>query len=144
SQTSTADFPSRLDHPRPLAVVDALHLAQESQRMACPKFASPCHERAQILGQAAAAIPQSSIEEAASDSTVVSERVGQDSYIGAGGLADLGHRVDKRDLGREKRVRRCFGQLGGGRIGHDQRRALGNQLRIDLAEYMLSATKTLA
>ena len=41
--------------------------------------------------------------------------------VGPGGLADLGDRVDERDLGGQERVGGDLDQLGGGQVGHQER-----------------------
>ena len=51
------------------------------------------------------------------------ERLRQLHHVGAGRLADLGHRVDERDLGGQERVGGRLHQLGGGEVGHQQRDA---------------------
>ena len=48
-------------------------------------------------------------------------RAGQLGDVAAGGLADLGHRVDEGDLGGEERVGGDLDQLGGGEVGDDHR-----------------------
>lgn len=48
--------------------------------------------------------------------------VGELGDVGAGLLADLGHRVDEGDLGGEEGVRGALGELGGGPVGDDRRR----------------------
>ena len=54
--------------------------------------------------------------------------------VGAGGLAQLGHGVDERDLGGEEGVGRDLDQLGGGEVGDETRRALGDRRRVHLVE----------
>lgn len=109
------------DGPAPLAQVDVIDLAQEAHRLLDTEFPGPRGERPDVLGQAAAAEAESRVEEAAPDAGVVSERIREGAHIGAGRVADLRHRVDERDLGREEGVRRDLDQLSGGGVGADVR-----------------------
>ncbi len=68
-------------------------------------------------------------------------RVGQLRDVGAGGLAQLGHRVDERDLGGEEGVGRRLDQLGGGEVGDQEGRALGDRTGVDLAQQLLGALR---
>ena len=54
----------------------------------------------------------------------MADRVGELRDVGARDLGDLGHGVDERDLGRQERVSRDLHELGGGVVGHHERRAL--------------------
>ncbi len=49
------------------------------------------------------------------DAGVVAESKGEKVHVGTRRLANLGHRVDVRDLGREERVGGDLDELGGGR-----------------------------
>ena len=120
---AAADLAGEVDHPDPAAHVDRVDLAQEGQRLVGAQLAGPGHEGADVLGQAAAAEAEAGVEEPAADPGVVADRVGELRDVGAAGLADLGHRVDERDLGGQERVRRDLDQLGGRVVGDDQRGA---------------------
>ena len=91
-----------------------------------PELFGASRERPDVLRQAAAAEADAGAEEAAADAGVVADRVGELGDVGAGDLGDLGHRVDERDLGREERVRGDLDELGGGEVGDDERRPLGD------------------
>ena len=121
SKRPVADLAGQLDHPDPAAHVDVVDLAQEGQRLVGAELAGPGHERADVLGQAAAAEAEPGVEELAADPVVVADRVGELLDVGAGGLAELGHRVDERDLRGEEGVRRRLHHLGGGVVGDDDR-----------------------
>ena len=97
--------------------------SQEGQRLVGAELAGAGHERADVLGQAAAAEAEAGVEELAADPVVVADRVGQLLDVGAGGLAQLGHRVDEGDLGGEEGVGRRLHHLGGGVVGDDLRGA---------------------
>jgi len=92
------------------------------------------HERADVLGQAAAAEPDSGVEELAADPVVVADGVGELDHVGAGCLAHLGHGVDERDLGGQEGVRRHLDQLGGGEVGHQAGCARGERAGIHLVQ----------
>ena len=87
------------------------------------------------FGQAAAAEAEAGVEELPADPGVVADRVGQLRDVGAGRLAQLGHRVDERDLGGQERVGGGLDQLGRGVVGDDQRRRRRPTIaRVDLVE----------
>ena len=67
-------LPGELDHPDPAAHVDRVDLAQEGQRLVGAQLAGPGHERADVLGQAAAAEAQPGTEELRADPLVVADR----------------------------------------------------------------------
>jgi len=64
----------------------------------------------------------------------VPDRLGQQVDVRAGCLAQLGHRVDEGDLGREERVRGHLHQFGSGVVGLEERRAAGEDGFVDLVE----------
>jgi hypothetical protein len=68
------------------------------------------------------------------DPLVQPERVGEYGHVAAGHLAQLGHRVDEADLGRQERVRRVLDQLRGGQVAGDHRRLLGQRDRVHLLQ----------
>ena len=70
-------FVRQFDHPGAPAHVDAVDLAQERQRVVGAQLAGAGHERADVLGQAAAAEAQARVEESPADARVVAQRVGQ-------------------------------------------------------------------
>ena len=54
--------------------------------------------------------------------------------VRAGGLADLGHGVDERDLGGQERVGGDLDQLGGREVGDQARRAGGQRCGVHLVQ----------
>ena len=133
-QRAVADLAGQLDHADPAAHVDVVDLAQERQRLVGAQLAGAGHERADVLGQAAAAEAEPGVEELAADPVVVADRVGQQLDVGAGRLAQLGHRVDEGDLGGEEGVGRRLHHLGGGVVGDHLRGAALDDRRVDLVE----------
>ena len=119
------------------AHVDRVDLAQEGQRLVGAELAGAGHEGADVLGQAAAAEADPGAQELAADAVVVADRLGQLVDVAAGGLADLGHRVDEGDLGGEEGVRGDLDQLGGREVGDHERGALGDRRRVHLAQQLL-------
>ena len=114
-----------LDDPAAAALVDQVDLVQEAQRLAGAELLRPGLERADVLGQAGAAEADAGAEELLADPVVVADRPGELADVGAGGLADLGHRVDEGDLGGQEGVRGHLDQLGGGEVGdHDRHLAV--------------------
>src|SRR5699024_1614833 len=75
------------------AVVDGVDLAQEAQRLVHPELLGAGHKGADVLGQAAAAEADAGAQELVPDAVVVADRGGELGDVGAGGLAQLGHRV---------------------------------------------------
>jgi hypothetical protein len=94
-----------------------------------------------LLGQAPAAETQARVEALATDPWVIPERVGQQADVGAGGLAHLRDRVDERNLGREKRVRRNLDQFRGLQVGHQEGHAGIQQRPVQLADRRLGACR---
>ncbi len=123
-----------VDHAGAAAQVDLVDLAQERQGLVGAELAGAGHERADVLGQAAAAEADAGVEELAPDPVVVADRVGELGHVGAGGLADLGHGVDERDLGGQERVGGGLDQLGGGVVGDQARRAGGQRRGVHLVQ----------
>ena len=133
-----ADHPGGdLGDPLPLALVDVVDLAQERHRVLDAELAGAVHERADVLGQAAAAEADAGVEELAADARVVADRVGEVDHVRAGGLAHLGHGVDERDLGGQERVGGDLHQLGGRVVGDDDRDAGVGDRRVELAHRLL-------
>ena len=130
---------SEVDSVGAAAQVDLVDLAQEHERLVSAEFTRTCHEGPDVLGQAAAAEAEPSREEAAADARVVADRLGELRDIGAGRLADLGHRVDEGDLRREEGVRGDLHEFGGREVGDEEGNALGDHRRIDLAEEVFGA-----
>ncbi len=94
---------------------------------------------ADVFGQAAAGEAETGVQEPASDAGVVGQRGRQTGDVGAGGLADLRHRVDERDLGGEKGVGGDLDELGDGEVGNDERDVGFEQRRVDGAHHGLAA-----
>jgi hypothetical protein len=57
--------------------VDGVDLAQEGQRLVGTQLTGPCHERADVLGQAAPAESEACVEELAADAVVIADGVGE-------------------------------------------------------------------
>jgi hypothetical protein len=108
---SPSSSSGQVDRVPPAAQVDVVDVAEERERLRDVELLGSRHEAAEVLGQAAAAEAQPRTEEAPADARVVPDRVGQSHDVGTGGLAQLGHRVDERDLGGEERVGRALDQL---------------------------------
>ena len=91
---------------------------------ACPTPSSSarCMNARMSLGRQPPPKPEPRLEEPAADAVVVGQRLGQVVHVGAGGLADLRHRVDVGDLGGQERVRRHLHQLRGLQVGDLDRR----------------------
>ena len=131
----------QLHHLRATPHVDAVDLAQERQRLAGAEFAGARHERADVLRQAAAAESEAGVEESPSDARVVAERVGEHRDVGVRRLAHLGDRVDERDLGGQKGVRRHLDELGGLQVGAQERHARVEQRGVELSDRGLGAQR---
>ena len=101
------------------------------------QLAGARHERADVLGQAAAAESQARVEESPADARVVAERVGEQRDVGVDGLAHFGDGVDERDLRRQKSIRRHLDQLGGLQVGQQERHVLVEQRGVQLADRCL-------
>ncbi len=120
-QRAACGVARQLDDPVPAAQVDAVHRGQQADQRVDAQVRRAGPERADVLRQAAAAVPEPGGQEPPADARVVAERLGQRHHVGARLLADLGHGVDERDLGREERVRRHLNQLGRLQVHHEQR-----------------------
>jgi hypothetical protein len=127
---STAIF---APNSEPAPHVDVVDFAQEGQRLVGAQLTGAGHECADVLRQAAAAETQAGVEESASDPGVVPERIGEQRHVGSGSFAHLGDRVDERDLGRQKGVRRDLDQLCRLQIGHQERNPGIEHRRIQFA-----------
>ena len=92
------------------------------------------------LGRQPPPKPSPALRNLPPDARVVPMRVGQLGHVGAGRLAELGHRVDEGDLGGEEGVGRDLDQLGGGAVGDDHGRAGGERGGVDLAQHRRSAS----
>ena len=79
-------------------------------------------QREGVLGEARAAEARAGMQEFGADAVVEADAAGDFLDIGADLLAQIGDLVDEGDLGREKRVRGIFDQLGGPAIREQQRR----------------------
>ena len=73
-----------VDHPGPAAQVDRVDLGEERQRLVDAELAGAGHERADVLGQAAAAEAEAGVQEPAADPGVVRQRLGQLGDVGVG------------------------------------------------------------
>ena len=75
-------LPGEVDHAAAAALVDRVDLAEERQRLVDAELAGPRHERADVLGQAAAAEAEAGMQEPATDAAVVRQRLGQLLHVG--------------------------------------------------------------
>jgi hypothetical protein len=127
----------QFDDPVPAAQVDAVHCGQQADKRVDAQVRCGGPERADVLRQAAAAVSEPGRQEPPADARVVAERLRQRHHVGTRLLADLGHGVDERDLGREERVRRHLHKLGRLQV-HDQQRDSRRQRRgVHLAHHFL-------
>ena len=113
-----------VDDPGAAVLVDVVDLAQQRDDLFDTELAGAGHERAQILRQAAAAVPGPGVQHAAADPLVVPERVGQLGDVRAGRVGHLGERVDEGDLRGQEGVRAALDQLRGRQVADDHRRYL--------------------
>ncbi len=74
------------------------------------------------------------MQEPPADATVVGQRAGQVGDVPTGDLADLRHRVDKRDFGCEERVRGEFDEFRSGIVGDDNRHTGVDEGGVDAAQ----------
>ncbi len=136
-QGAARGLPGQRGHPVPPSGVDGVHRAEQADDRADPEGGRGGAERADVLGQAAAAEAQAGRQEAPADPRVISEGLGERDHVGARLLADLGHGVDERDLGRQERVRRHLDQFGRLQVHHQQRDARRQRPGVDRAEQFL-------
>jgi hypothetical protein len=123
SQRPTCQFQRQIDHPDPAPHIYRVHLAQERERLPRARLVRAGQERTYVPWQAATTEPEPGAQEGCTDTRVSAKDLGQDSDISPGGPADLGHRVDERDLRSQERIRRGLRQLGGSQIRHEELRA---------------------
>ncbi len=74
----------QVDHPGAATLVDRVDLAQEPDRLVDAEFVGAGHERADVLGQAAAAEAETGVQEAAADPRVEGKCRGKLGDVGAG------------------------------------------------------------
>jgi len=77
---------AELDGAGPAAQVDLVDLAQERHRLVDAELTGPGDERADVLGEAAAAEAEAGPQELVTDPLVVPDRLGQRGHVGAGGF----------------------------------------------------------
>jgi len=82
-QRAAHDFPGQLDDPVPAADVDGVHGGQQGDHGVHAQFGRGRAEAADVLGQAAAAVPKTRRQEPPADPRVVAERLRQRDYVGA-------------------------------------------------------------
>ena len=107
------------------------------RRLVDTQLARAGHEGPDVLRQASAAETDPGVEEPSADPGVMADRVSQQRDVGTGGLAELGHGVDERDLRGQERVGRDLDELCGREVRHDLRRALGQRGGVHLVELRL-------
>ena len=132
---ATEGIDHEVDDSLPAPEVDRVDLLEEGDRLAATELLGAGGEGPDVLGQAAAAEPDTGVEEAAPDARVVPDRVGQLGDVGAGRLGDLRHGIDERDLGGQEGVGRDLHQLCRGVVGHDEGRVGGQHRLVDLPEH---------
>ena len=108
----------QIDSSLPAALVDRVDLSEEGDGLPDAEFVGPVDERPNVLRQAAAAEAEARPQEPSADPRVVGQRFGELLDVGAGALADLGHRVDEGDLRGQEGVRGHLDQLGRRQIRH--------------------------
>lgn len=102
------------------ALVDLLGGAQEGRCAVGAELAGGGGEGADVLGEAATAVPDAGPHAAAADARVDAEDVHDLGDVAAGGLAHVGDGVDVRDLEAEEGVGRALGEFRGLRVGDEQ------------------------
>jgi hypothetical protein len=65
----------------------------------------------------------------------VAQRLGQQVHVALRDLADLGYRVDERDLRGQERVRRDLHQFGRVQVGDQERRPSGDRPGVQVAQH---------
>ena len=123
-----------IGHPLAAPGVDLVDHAEQAGRGLRSRGGGEGGQTADVLGQAAAAVADARGQERTPDPRVHAHRVGQRGDVTAGLRADVGHRVDERHLGRQERVGGPLDQLGGDRVGGQQRDAGLGQRPVDLAD----------
>ena len=115
-------------------VVDRVHLAQQAAGPGRTELLGGGHERTHVLGEATTAESETSVEEGLSDATVGPQGGGERRDVPAGGIAEIGDRIDETDLGGEEGVRARLHQLRRGGVHHHQWRPFGQGFGIDLPD----------
>ena len=126
-EVAAGEFADEVDGALAATAVDRVDLAQEGHGLADTEGFGPVGEGPDVLGQASAAEPEAGFEEPAADPAVVGRGPWPGGDVGAGRLADFGHRVDVGDLGGQEGVRGDLDQFGGGQVGGDDRGACGDE-----------------
>ena len=124
-------------HPVTAAEVDSVDLAEQPARVPDVELVRPSHQRPDVLGEATAAEPEAGGEELGADAWVVTKGVREAQDVASRGLAEVRHRVDEGDLGRQERVRCNLDQLSRRRIGDHHRCAPGQQRVVHLTQSCL-------
>ena len=94
---------------------------RKRQRLVDAQLAGPGHERADVLGQAAAAEAEPGVEELAADPVVVADRVGQ--LVTSAPVASQSSAIALMNeiLVARKALADDLDQLGGGEVGDEER-----------------------
>ena len=124
------------DRTAALAQVDVVDDPEQVRHAVDAELSGAVAERADVLGQAAAAEPDAGGQEAVADPHVVAERLGQRDHVGPGRVADLRDGVDEGDLGGQEGVGRDLDQLGGGQVGDQHRHAGVLERGVQLAQHL--------
>ncbi len=124
SSCAADELPGEVDRARTAAQVDLVHLVEERDGLTDAEFFGAGPEGTDVLRQAATAEAETGLQEAAPDPVIEAERRGEQVHVRPRRLADLGHRVDVRDLRREERVGSDLHEFGRGGVSHDEWRAL--------------------
>ena len=116
------------------AQVDVVNIFEERQCLTHTELGGTSGKTTDVLGKTAAPKANAGIEESTANAVIVSDGIRELGHIGSGHIGNLCHRVDERNLGGKKRVRRHFYQLGSCKIHHEPRSVLGEDGRINLVE----------
>ena len=90
-----AEVERQVDGPSTHAEVDRVHVLEQDRRRLRAALTGARGERADVLGQAAAAEPDPGVQAPAPDPPVVAEDVRQRDHVRPRSVADLRHRVDE-------------------------------------------------
>ncbi len=100
-----------------LALVDLLDGLEQRHRLL--HFVGGLGQRLDVLGEAGATVAAARIDEVIADARVAADAVTHLFDVGVQLLGQIGHLVDKADLGGEHGVGRILGQLGAAHVHED-------------------------
>jgi hypothetical protein len=105
------------DQDQLLGVVDALGAGDDLEAVAV--LAGGGQERADVLGEARAAVADAGEQELGADARVGAHAAADQLDVGADAVGQVGHVVHERDAGREVGVAGVLGELGRARVHED-------------------------